>query len=170
MLRRPFLGSTASMARPREAQRHRGHTRSPVENARALLHVALLQERHSLSFDAAIKTTAAGELASLSTLREAAEQFAASGALPEPDTSLRGCGNPDHSLNRSNTDRYGPSFEAELLIHRLVHSRKTEGTYVTSTVIRAELQQRLSVDVCRRTVRPPPQLKYSQPSSCDLNG
>jgi len=55
MLRRPFLGSTASMARPREAQRHRGHTRSPVENARALLHVALLQERHSLSFDAAIK-------------------------------------------------------------------------------------------------------------------
>ena len=40
-----------------------------------------------------------------------------------------------------------------MLIHELVRSQKTEGTYVTSTVIRAELQRRLSIDVCRRTVR-----------------
>jgi transposase len=130
-----------------------GLSRSATDSARALLHVAVLQERHGFSYDAAIKTTAAAELSSPSTLRSAAQRYAASGVLPEPDTSQRGRGNPSHPLHHSQTDQFGPSFEAELLIHELVHSQKTEGTYVTSTVIRAELQQRLSIDVCRRTVR-----------------
>ena len=128
-----------------------GHSRSPVENARALLHVNNYQQQ-GLSFDAAVKATAAAELASPNTIRRTAFDFQ-SGAIAEPDTSQRGRGNPLHSLHSSNTERYGPSFAAELLIHELVRSQKTEGTYVTSTVIRAELQQRLSIDVCRRTVR-----------------
>jgi len=130
-----------------------GLSRSATDNARALLHVALLQEHHGLSYDAAIRITATAELASSSTLRSAAQQFAASGLLPESDTSHRGRGHPSHPLHHSQTDQFGPSFEAELLIHELVHAQKTQGTYVTSTVIRAELQQRLSIDVCRRTVR-----------------
>jgi hypothetical protein len=111
-----------------------------------------MHQQRGLSFDAAIKATAAAELTSPSTLRSVVSEFAASGALPEPSTAHRGSGNPNHPLHSSNTERYGPSFAAELLIHELVRSQKTEGTYVTSTVIRAELQQRLSVDVCRRTV------------------
>lgn len=129
-----------------------GRSRCASDNARALLHVAAHQQQ-GMSFDAAIKATAAAELASPSTLRIAAQQFAAAGVLHEPDTSHRGRGHSDHPLNSSNTERYGPSFAAELLIHELVRSQKTEGTYVTSTVIRAELQQRLFINVCRRTVR-----------------
>jgi len=128
-----------------------GHSRTPVENARALMHVAMHQQS-GLSFDAAIKATAAAELTSSSTLRSVVSEFAASGSLPQPSTAHRGKGNPEHPLHSSNTERYGPSFAAELLIHELVRSQKTEGTYITSTVIRAELQQRLSIDVCRRTV------------------
>jgi hypothetical protein len=71
-----------------------GLSRSATDNARALLHVALLQEHHGLSYDAAIRITATAELASSSTLRCAAQQFAASGLLPEPDTSQRGRGHP----------------------------------------------------------------------------
>jgi len=130
-----------------------GLSRSATDSARALLHVAVLQERHGFSYDAAIKTTAVAELSSPSTLRSAAQQYAASGVLPEPDTSQRGRGNPSHPLHHSQTEQFGPSFEAELLIHELVHAQKTQGNYVTSTVIRAELQQRLCIDVCRRTVR-----------------
>ena len=129
-----------------------GHSRTPVENARAVMHVVMHQQ-HGLSFDAAIKATAAAELTSPSTLRSVLSEFAVSGSLPQSSTAHRGKGNPDHPLHGSNSDRYGPSFAAELLIHELVRSQKTEGTYVTSTVIRAELQQRLSIDVCRRTVR-----------------
>jgi hypothetical protein len=45
-----------------------GHSRSPVENARALLHVASHQQQ-GMSFDAAIKATATAELTSPSTIR-----------------------------------------------------------------------------------------------------
>jgi hypothetical protein len=65
-----------------------GHSRTPVENARALMHVAMHQQR-GLSFDAAIKAAAAAELASSCTLRSAAHEFAATGMLSEPDTSQR---------------------------------------------------------------------------------
>jgi len=112
-----------------------------------------MHQQRGLSLDAAIKATATAELTSPSILRSVISEFSASGALPQPSSAHRGKGNPDHPLHSGNTDRYGPSFAAELLIHELVRSQKTEGTYVTSTVIRAELQQRLSIDVCRRTVR-----------------
>ena len=67
-----------------------GHSRFPVENARALLHVAVLQDQHGLSFDEAIKTTAAAELASPSTLRAAILEFASTGMLLHPSTAHEG--------------------------------------------------------------------------------
>lgn len=129
-----------------------GHSRTPVENARALLHVAVHQQR-GLSHDAAIKAVATAELASPSTLRAAVLQFSQTGTLPEPSTEHRGRGNPDHPLHSANTDRYGPSLEAELLMHDLVHAQKTEGVSVTATTIAAELRSQLGISISRRTVR-----------------
>ncbi len=130
-----------------------GHSRSTSDNARALLHVAVHQQ-HGLSFNAAIKATAAAELACPSTLRSAVLQFTSTGTLPSPpSTTQRGRGNPSHSLHYSNTDVYGPTYEAELLIHELIHKQKTNGFAVTSTTITAELRTRLNVSVDRRTVR-----------------
>jgi transposase len=129
-----------------------GHSRSPVENARALLHIHAHQQ-HGLSSDAAIKAAAQAELASPSTIRSVLSEFAASGALLQPSTAHRGKGNPDHPLHCSNTDEYGPSLKAELLMHELVHSQKTDGVTVTATVIAAELRARLSIAVDRSTVR-----------------
>ena len=55
-------------------------------------------------------------------------------------TTHRGRGNPAHPLHSNNTDQYGPSFGAELLIHELVHTQKTECASITSTTIAAELR------------------------------
>jgi len=130
-----------------------GLSRSVTDNTRALLHVAVLQEQHGFSYDAAIRTTAAAELASPSTLRSAAQQFAAAGVLPLPDTSHRGRGNPQHPLHSSNTEAYGPSLEAEMLIHELIHKQKSEGLSMSSTVITAELRSKLGISIHRSTVR-----------------
>jgi len=129
-----------------------GRSRSASDYGRALLHV-VVHQKHGLSFDAAIKATAAAELASPSTLRAAAEQFAATGALSEPDTSQRGRGNPQHPLHSSNTKDYGPSLKAEQLIHELIHKQKTEGISITSTIITAELREQQGIAVDRSTVR-----------------
>ena len=58
-----------------------------------------------------------------------------------------------HPLHTSNTDAYGPSFEAELLIHKLVHAQKTDGVTVTAVTIKAELLTTLGISVHRDTVR-----------------
>lgn len=129
-----------------------GHTRTPEENARALLHIHGLQQ-HGVSFDVAVKTAAAAELASPSTLRAAAEQFLSSGVLPTPTTVQRGRGNPSHPLHSNNTDAYGPSLQAELSMHELIHTQKTDGVSVSSTTITAELRARLGISVDRSTVR-----------------
>jgi transposase len=128
-----------------------GHSRSSTDNARALLHVAVHQQ-HGMSYDAAIKATAQAELASPHTIRVAVQQFSTNGSLPSPSTAKRGRGNPDHPLHSSNTEEYGPSFEAELLMHELVHKQKTEGITVTATTIAAEVRARLNIEVSRRTV------------------
>ena len=130
-----------------------GHSRSATDSTRALLHVALLQEQHGFSFDAAIKTAAAAELASPCTLRSAADEFAAAGLVSEPDTSQRGRGNPQHPLHSSNTEDYGPSLKAEQLMHVLIHKQKTDGISITSTIITAELRKQLGIAVDRSTVR-----------------
>jgi transposase len=130
-----------------------GHTRSPVENARALLHVHQHRQRGA-SFDAAIKAAATAELASPSTLRAAQQQFTATGVLPSlPSTAHRGKGNPTHPLHSSQTDEYGPTYEAELLMHELVYKQKSDGASITSTTIAAELRARLNMAVDRSTVR-----------------
>jgi hypothetical protein len=64
-----------------------GHSRSPVENARALLHIRSYQQQ-GLSYAAAVKTAAAAELSSPSTLRAVSQQFAATGALTPPRTPV----------------------------------------------------------------------------------
>jgi len=114
----------------------------------ALQHLAC-----GLSFDAAIKVTAAAELASPSTIRAEYAEFIEAGTITPPDTSHRGRGNPDHPLHSSNTDKYGPSFGAELLIHKLTESQKTEGASITSTTIAAELRAKLGLSVHRSTIR-----------------
>ena len=129
-----------------------GHSRSPVEHARALLHVALHQQ-HGMSFDAAIKATAVAELTSTSTIRASYATFSSTHSIPTPKTIHRGRGNPAHPLHSSNTDAYGPSLEAELLMHSLVHTQKTEGVSITSITIAAELRAKLGVPIHRSTVR-----------------
>jgi len=125
-----------------------GHTRSPVENARALLHVHQHRQRGA-SFDAAIKATATAELASPSTLRIAAQQFTATGVLPSlPSTAHRGKGNPTHPLHSP----VEPSLEAELLIHRRLEAVKERNLYESSTTLRASLRFELGVGVSQRTM------------------
>jgi Winged helix-turn helix len=130
-----------------------GHSRSPVENAVALLTVNTLTQQLDLSFDAAVKIVAASHLASPSSIRASHATFTSTHSIPTPKTIHRGRGNPAHPLHISNTDAYGPSFEAELLIHRLVHSQKTEGVSITSTTIAAELREKLGIAIHRSTVR-----------------
>jgi transposase len=130
-----------------------GHSRSPVENAIALLTVHELTQRLDLSFDTAVKLTAATHLTSPSTLRVSHATFTATLSIPTPKTIHRGRGNPAHPLHSSNTDAYGPSFEAELHIHKLVHSQKADGITVTATTIAAELRETQNVEVSCRTVR-----------------
>lgn len=109
--------------------------------------------RFNQSLDASVKLAAAAINATPSTVRSAYEEYTSSGSITPPKTSHRGRGNPDHPLHASNTDAYGPSFEAEILMHELVHQQKTEGIYVTSTTIRAELQKQLGLSIDRSTVR-----------------
>jgi len=124
-----------------------GHTRSPVENARALLHVHQHRQRGA-SFDAAIKATATAELASPSTLRAAQQLFTATALLPAPSTAHRGTGNPTHPLHSPAE----PSLEAELLIHRRLEAVKERNLYESSTTLRAALRFELGVDVSQRTM------------------
>jgi transposase len=124
-----------------------GHSRSASENARALLHVAVHQQ-HGLSYDAAIKATAAAELASPNTLRDAALQFTTHGTLPSPTTAHRGRGNPEHPLHSPAE----PSLEAELLIHRRLEEVKARNLYESSVTLRAALRFELRLDVSERTL------------------
>ena len=130
----------------------RGKSRPPSAMALSLLHIAS-KVKQGLSFDAAVKETAATEKTSPRTLRAAFQLYQEMGEIREPSTSQRGRGNPTHSLNSNNTDEFGPSLDAELLMHELVHKQKEEGTSITSTIISAELRSRLNVAVSRRTVR-----------------
>jgi len=131
----------------------RGKSRPPSVTALSLLHIADIVDQ-GLSLNAAVKKIAAVERTSPRSLRQAVQFFSEKGHLPaEPSTAQRGRGNPTHSLHPNNTDEYGPSLEAELLMHELVHTQKTEGVSITSTTIAAELRERLGVAVDRSTVR-----------------
>ncbi len=129
-----------------------GHSRTTLENARALQHIHQYQQL-GLSFNAALNCTAAAEQASPSKLRGVVKHFLREGELAEPSTANRGIGNPSHPFHSNNTEQFGPSFQAELLMHELVRSQKTEGVSITSTTIAAELREKLAVQTTSRTVR-----------------
>src|SRR3954463_16628552 len=96
-----------------EGMGKQGHSRSASDNARALLHINVHQQ-HGLSFDAAVKATAAAELASPSTLRAAVQSFIAGGTLTSPRKPVDRK-NPLHPFYSGES---GPSSAAEELIHR----------------------------------------------------
>jgi hypothetical protein len=125
-----------------------GHSRSPVENARALLHIHSHQQ-HGLSFDAAVKATAQAELASPRTIRHAANTFSASGTLPQPDTAHRGRGHPDHPLH-SPVD---PSFDMELAIHRAMLAVAEHAKHVAVKHIQQQMLEEEHMFVGEFTLR-----------------
>jgi hypothetical protein len=124
-----------------------GHSRSSGENARALLHVAVHQQ-HGLSFDAAVKATAAAELASPSTLRSAAKRFASSGALIAPRSPV----DRSHPLHPFYSGETGPSLAAEQLIHRELHEVALNNVFQSCSTLRHELEEQLGVVVSKSTV------------------
>jgi hypothetical protein len=135
-----------------------GHSRTMEENALALLQVNYIQELgHSLNVS--LNATASAHLASPTTLRSVLVDFQSTGTITPADTSHRGRGNPHHPLHHDNillaTDQplYGPTLEAEILIHELIRGQRTRGTSVTSTTVAAELNEQFKIDVCIRTVR-----------------
>jgi hypothetical protein len=125
-----------------------GHTRSPVENARALLHVHQHRQRGA-SFDAAIKATATAELASPSTLRAAQQQFTATGTLAPSSTP----GDRSNPLHPFYSGESGPSLAAQLLIHRQLHEVTLENTFESCNTLRTALAAELGVVVSKSTVR-----------------
>jgi hypothetical protein len=124
-----------------------GHARTPVENARALLHVAVHQQQ-GLSYDAAIKAAAQAELASPSTLRAAAAQFAAHGTLTPPRTPVA----RSHPLHPFYTGESGPSLAAEQLIHRELHEVTLNNVFQSCNTLRRELEEQLGLVVSKSTV------------------
>jgi transposase len=125
-----------------------GHSRTVEENARALLHIHQNQQS-GLSFDQAIKATAAAELTSHTTLRAVIKEFQTDGTITPPNTAERGRGNPDHPLHDAN----GPTLQAELLMHEELCKQNTADVAVTSATLAAELRDKLKISVNRSTVR-----------------
>jgi transposase len=121
-----------------------GHSRSPVENARALLHIHSHQQ-HGLSYDAAVKTTAHAELASPVTLRSAVQQFTTTGTLREPEDCR------SHPLHPFYSGR-GPSLAAKQLIHRELHDVKLNNVFESCTTLCNELAEQLGVVVSKNTM------------------
>ena len=124
-----------------------GHSRSPVENARALLHVHSYQQQ-GLSYDSAIKATATAELASPSTLRTISQQFATTGAITPPRTPVTRS-NPLHPFYCGES---GPSFAAEQLIHRELHEVTLKNVFQSCTTLRHALEEQLGIVVSKSTV------------------
>jgi hypothetical protein len=124
-----------------------GYSRSPVENARALLHIHSYQKQ-GLSYDVAVKTAATAELSSPSTLRAVSQQFAATGALTPPRTPV----DRSHPLHPFYLGESGPSLEAQLLVHRLLREVALENTFQSCVTLRTELAAHLGIVVSKSTV------------------
>jgi hypothetical protein len=132
---------------------HQGKSRSDTDLTRAVHGVGVLQQQLNLSLNHSINIIAATELATPHTVRVVYDEFIASGTITLPSPQHRGRGNPDHPLHSNNTDQYGPTLDAEILIHQLVISQKDDGVSINSTTINAELKSKLNIDISRRTVR-----------------
>jgi hypothetical protein len=125
-----------------------GHSRSPEENARAVLHIHA-HRQHGLSFDAAVKATAAAELASPSTLRDVTKQFLNTGTLPSPHRTPVSRTNPLHPFYSGES---GPSFAAQQLIHGELHEVTLNNVFQSCTTLRGELEEQLGIVVSKSTV------------------
>ena len=121
-----------------------GHQRSPTENARALLHVQQHCES-GLSFDAAVKATAAAEVASTKTIRTVLHQYATTGSVLPPEDQRKHRSHPFYKQS-------GPSLAAELLIHNRLQRVADENVYESCTTLRDELKQELGVSLHRSTI------------------
>jgi transposase len=121
-----------------------GHSRTPEENARALLHIRQHQQQ-GLSFNAAIKVTAAAEVACPSTLRTAMKEFQQQERIEQKDRRSH----PSHPFYRGES---GPSLDGELLIHRLLLNVQENNTFESCETLRVALADELGVVVCKRTV------------------
>jgi hypothetical protein len=126
-----------------------GHSRSQVENARAIQHIYQHCER-GLSLDAAVKAVATAECASPTTLRTAYFTFIETGALPIPSpTVVVSRSNPLHPFYSGES---GPSLAAEQLIHRELHEVVLNNVFQSCTTLRHELEEQLGVVVSKSTV------------------
>ena len=123
-----------------------GRSRSPSSNARALLHIAAYQQQ-GLTYDVAVKATAAAELMSTHTLRTAAKEFATTGALTPPRTPVNRS-NPNHPFYSES----GPSLAAEQLIHSELHEVALNNVFQSCATLRHELEEQLGVVVSKSTV------------------
>jgi transposase len=122
-----------------------GHSRSPVENARAIRHVHEHREK-GLSFDVAVKTVATAEQASPTTIRTTYNEFVSSGSLiPHDDRRSHRA----HPFQRGET---GPSLAAELLIHHRLMQVSDENIFESCTTLRAELAAEMDIVVSRSTI------------------
>ena len=126
---------------------HTGRSRSVLDNALALRHLAEHQAA-GRSFDAAVKAVARADIASPATIRSIALHFIDTNTLPQRPTAHRGRGNPAHPLCAP----LEPSLEAELLIHRRLEEVKDRNLYESSTTLRASLRFELSIDLSERTM------------------
>jgi transposase len=122
-----------------------GHSRAPEENARAILHIHQHQ-LHGLSYDAAIKATAAAEITSPSTLRAVVKEFQSTNELHACEKSR---GSPLHPFC---TGESGPSLEAELLIHRQLQAVPEKNTFESCNTLRVALKEELGISVSKTTV------------------
>jgi len=101
-----------------------------------------------MSYDVAVKTAAAAELSSPSTLRTVSQQFAATGALTPPRSPV----NRSHPLHPFYLGESGPSLEAQLLVHRLLREVALENTFQSYITLRTELAAHLGIMVPKSTV------------------
>ena len=131
-----------------EGHGKQGRSRSVLDNALALRHVDSHQQAGS-SLNSAVSTVAAADLVSPNTIRSVYSSFISTNTLLPPSTEHRGRGNPLHPLNPQNTDSFGPSLQAELLIHNLVERQKSEGISLNFTIISAELREQYKLKYIR---------------------
>ena len=129
-----------------------GKSRAVEKNASALLHIHQYQQLGA-SFTSAVNAAACAEICSTTTLYNASHEFHTTSSLTPPDTSERGRGNPDHPLHPLNTKDYGPTLQAELLMHEKLEQQKIKDTRVTSVTLKADLRETLGISVHEVTIQ-----------------
>lgn len=126
-----------------------GKSRTESQLLIAVSTTANIMNQLGVSYDVAVKTTAAALIASPATIRAAYEDYKQNGVTHPHGNALRGRGNKHHHLHFAG----GPDLASELLIHKLIFDQQNSGISINAATIRAELTQQLQVDVHVNTVR-----------------